>query len=110
MRALLAVLAPECIEVPLLRGAAPAHGLDRLALQGPIHPLMRAIVLRTPGSTPLTENTETHPPDVETIATGRAIRELRRLQRIYGTGRWRKRRGTSRVRLADGTIRRAEVH
>ena len=48
--------------------------------------------------------------DVETIAAGRAIRELRRLQRIYGTGRWRKRKGTSRVRLEDGTIRLAELH
>ena len=48
--------------------------------------------------------------DVETIAAGRAIRELRRLQRVYGTGRWRKRKGTSRVRLADGTIRFAELH
>ena len=48
--------------------------------------------------------------DVETIAAGRAIRELRRLQRVYGTGRWRKRKGTSRVRLEDGAIRLAEVH
>jgi len=48
--------------------------------------------------------------DVETIAAGRAIRELRRLQRVYGTGRWRKRKGTSRVRLSDGTIRLAELH
>jgi hypothetical protein len=48
--------------------------------------------------------------NVETIAAGRAIRELRRLQRVYGTGRWRKRKGTSRVRLEDGTIRLAEVH
>ena len=48
--------------------------------------------------------------DVETIAAGRAIRELRRLQRVYGTGRWRKRKGTSRVRLQDGTIRLAELH
>ena len=48
--------------------------------------------------------------DVETIATGRTIRELRRLQRVHGTGRWRKRKGTSRVRLANGMIRLAEVH
>jgi hypothetical protein len=47
--------------------------------------------------------------DVETIAAGRAIRELRRLQRVYGSGRWRKRKGTSRIRLADGTIRLAEL-
>jgi hypothetical protein len=31
--------------------------------------------------------------DVETFATGRGIRELPRLNRIYGRGRWRKRRG-----------------
>jgi hypothetical protein len=28
------------------------------------------------------------PADVETIATGRGIRELPRLRRLYGTGRW----------------------
>ncbi|HEY3583150.1 MAG TPA: hypothetical protein VGL90_02090 [Casimicrobiaceae bacterium] len=48
--------------------------------------------------------------DVETIAAGRGIRELRRLQRAYGRGRWRKRKGVSRVRLRDGTIRIAELH
>lgn len=48
--------------------------------------------------------------DVETIAAGRGIRELRRLQRAYGRGRWRKRKGVSRVRLRDGTIRFAELH
>ena len=39
-----------------------------------------------------------------------SIRELRRLQRAYGRGRWRKRKGVSRVRLRDGTIRIAELH
>lgn len=29
---------------------------------------------------------------IETIAVGRAIRELRRLRRRYGAGRWRKRK------------------
>ena len=48
--------------------------------------------------------------DVETIAVGRAIRELRRLRRIYGAGRWRKRKGVARVRLRDGAIRLAELH
>ena len=28
--------------------------------------------------------------DVETIATGGGIRELSRLRRLYGKGRWRK--------------------
>jgi hypothetical protein len=46
----------------------------------------------------------------ETIASGRAIRELTRLQKVYGPGRWRKRKGIASVRLADGTILTAEVH
>ena len=48
--------------------------------------------------------------NVETIATGRAIRQLRRLRRRYGKGRWRKRRGLATVRLQDGTVHKAEVH
>jgi hypothetical protein len=48
--------------------------------------------------------------DVETIAAGRAIRELRRLRRRYGKGRWRKRKGVADVRLQDGTVHKAEVH
>jgi len=46
----------------------------------------------------------------ETIAVGNAIREIARLRRIYGPGRWRKRKGVALVRLADGTFRQAEVH
>lgn len=48
--------------------------------------------------------------DVETIATSRGIRERVRLRKQYGKGRWRKRKGRAKVRLADGTIREAEVH
>ncbi len=47
---------------------------------------------------------------VETIATGGAIREIARLRRIYGRGRWRKRKGLARIELADGTVRDAELH
>jgi len=47
---------------------------------------------------------------VETIATGSEIREIARLRRIYGRGRWRKRKGVARVRLMDGSIHLAEVH
>ena len=47
---------------------------------------------------------------IETFATGSRIREIARLRRIYGPGRWRKRKGIARVRLADGTIHSAEVH
>ena len=48
--------------------------------------------------------------DVETIATGSAIREIRRLRKVYGRGRWRKRKGVASVRLADGSILKAEIH
>jgi hypothetical protein len=48
--------------------------------------------------------------DVETFAAGTSIRELHRLRKAYGKGRWRKRKGIARVRLADGTETRAEVH
>lgn len=48
--------------------------------------------------------------DVETFAIGRSIRELRRLRRRYGPGRWRKRKGVATVRLSDGFIARAELH
>jgi hypothetical protein len=46
----------------------------------------------------------------ETIAAGPGIRALRRLQRLYGRGRWRKRKGVATVRLRDGSLRIAEVH
>jgi hypothetical protein len=48
--------------------------------------------------------------DVETIAVGKSIRELARLQKAYGAGRWRKRKGVATVRLADDTVSKAEVH
>ena len=47
---------------------------------------------------------------IETFATGSGIRELARLRKIYGRGRWRKRKGVASVRLGDGTIRLAELH
>jgi hypothetical protein len=48
--------------------------------------------------------------DVETFATGTSIREIGRLRKFYGRGRWRKRKGFAQVRLSDGTTRRAEIH
>jgi hypothetical protein len=47
---------------------------------------------------------------IETFATGSGIREIARLRRIYGRGRWRKRKGIARIRLSDGSIRVAELH
>jgi hypothetical protein len=47
---------------------------------------------------------------VETFAVGTAIRELTRLRRRYGRGRWRKRKGVATVELEDGSQHLAEVH
>lgn len=47
---------------------------------------------------------------VETIATGHGIRDLRRLRRSYGKGRWRKVKGIARIRLTSGRVRLAELH
>lgn len=46
----------------------------------------------------------------ETFATGKAIREGARLRKIYGRGRWPKRKGVAEIRFGDGTIRTAELH
>ena len=44
------------------------------------------------------------------LAKAFAIRELRRLRRKYGPGRWRKRKGIATIRLSDGFVGRAELH
>lgn len=46
----------------------------------------------------------------EPIAVGRKIREIERLRKVYGRGRWRKMKGIPVVRLPDGTTSPAEVH
>jgi hypothetical protein len=48
--------------------------------------------------------------DIETIAAGRGIRDLPRLRRLYGKGRWRKMKGSARIRLRNGRVRLAELH
>ena len=47
---------------------------------------------------------------IESIATGTAIRERKRLWKVYGRGRWRKLKGVATIELSDGTIREAEIH
>jgi hypothetical protein len=47
---------------------------------------------------------------VETIAVGNRIREIARLRKSYGMGRWRKRKGLATVLFPDGTIHRVELH
>ncbi len=46
----------------------------------------------------------------ETIAIGNSIRELPRLRKRYGSGRWRKIKGIAKVKLSDNTIYNAEIH
>ena len=38
---------------------------------------------------------------LETFATGSDIREIARLRRIYGRGRWRKRKGIAACMIVD---------
>ncbi len=47
---------------------------------------------------------------LETIAYGNAIREVTRLRKQYGIGRWRKRKGYAMIRLQDGAHVHAELH
>jgi len=47
---------------------------------------------------------------VITIASGTGVRDRARLRRVYGRGRWRKRKGVASVRLPDRRIRLAEIH
>ena len=46
----------------------------------------------------------------ETIAFGRGVKIRSHLKKVYGSGRWRKRKGVATVRLANGKIRRIELH
>ena len=48
--------------------------------------------------------------DVEVIAVGSSIRELERLRRVHGHGRWRKMKGKALIRTFDGAVRQAETH
>ncbi len=47
---------------------------------------------------------------VELIAQGSGIRCLGRLQRVYGLGNWKKKKGFATVVFDDGTSAHAEVH
>ncbi|MEA1947844.1 MAG: hypothetical protein U9N83_11165 [Thermodesulfobacteriota bacterium] len=48
--------------------------------------------------------------NIETIAVGGNIRDIMRLRKQYGVGRWRKMKGVANVRLQTGSIRNAELH
>ena len=46
----------------------------------------------------------------ETIALGPSIRDLARLRKVHGEGRWRKLKGRASVKLPSGRVRLAELH
>ncbi|WP_180277534.1 hypothetical protein [Nostoc sp. 'Peltigera malacea cyanobiont' DB3992] len=48
--------------------------------------------------------------NIEIIAVGNSIRELERLRKTYGSGRWRKLKGFATISLDDGSIYEAELH
>ena len=48
--------------------------------------------------------------DIEVIAVNLSIRERDSLKERYGGRRWRKLKGVALVRLANGHVRKAELH
>jgi hypothetical protein len=48
--------------------------------------------------------------EIETIAVESSIRDLARLRKHYGQGRWRKLKGVAMIRLRNGRVRKAELH
>lgn len=48
--------------------------------------------------------------NIERIAVKTSIRDLARLRKTYGKGRWRKLKGIARIQLSNGKIRSAELH
>jgi hypothetical protein len=47
---------------------------------------------------------------IEKIAVKTSIRDLPRLRKMYGKGRWRKLKGIAHIRLPNGKTRIAELH
>jgi len=48
--------------------------------------------------------------EIETLAVGGRIRDIMRIRKQYGPGRWRKLKGVAKVRLQSGRICKAEIH
>jgi hypothetical protein len=47
---------------------------------------------------------------IESIAISSSIREIARLRKQYGPGRWRKMKGVATIQLANGAVRQAEIY
>ena len=46
----------------------------------------------------------------EVIAKGAAVKIRKQLEKLYGHGNWKKMKGIADVRLADGSVKQAEIH
>lgn len=48
--------------------------------------------------------------DTEVIAVNHKIRDKKRLEEVYGEGRWRKLKGIATIKLKNGTMHEVELH
>ena len=48
--------------------------------------------------------------DIETMAVGSSIRDIKRLRNQFGGKRWRKLKGQALVQVGDDYQRKAEIH
>jgi hypothetical protein len=48
--------------------------------------------------------------DIQRIAAGPNVKVRALLRKAHGAGRWRKLKGIAMVRLANGQVRRVELH
>lgn len=48
--------------------------------------------------------------NIETIAIGGNIKDLIKIQKKYGKGRWRKLKGIANIKILNGSIKLAEIH
>ncbi len=48
--------------------------------------------------------------NIEKIAVGNTIKEIDRLQKMYGKGHWKKMKGNARIKLENGVVRLAELY
>jgi len=48
--------------------------------------------------------------NVQKIAVNTSIRDVARLRKLYGKGRWRKLKGFAKIRMPSGNTRNVELH
>ena len=48
--------------------------------------------------------------NIEVIAKGSSVKVRKKLEKLYGRGNWKKKKGIAKVRLSDDSVRLAEIH